>query len=64
MGQRFEAQIGRIKVELEKMVPNMKAVERLADVQAGLNEADAEADEARQESKAAKDRFQDLKKKR
>lgn len=53
-----------MKTELEKMAPNMKAAERLNDVQVGLNEADAEAEDARQESRLAKDRYQDLKKKR
>jgi structural maintenance of chromosome 1 len=53
-----------MRAELEKMVPNMKAVDRLADVEQGLNEAHAEEEEARKENKAAKDRFQDLRKKR
>lgn len=64
IGREFEAQISKMKAELEKLVPNMKAIERLADVQAGLDDAEKEAEAARRETKRAKDEFQDLKKKR
>ncbi|MDN8724021.1 hypothetical protein Q0M65_14150, partial [Staphylococcus aureus] len=42
----------------------MKAMERLSEVQKSLEEAEDEADETRQNSKAARDKFQALKKKR
>jgi len=53
-----------MKAEIERVVPNMKAVERLAEVQQHLAEAEEEADEARRASKAARDQFLALKKKR
>ena len=53
-----------MKVDLEKMAPNMKATERLSDVQAGLEDAEREAEDARKDSRLAKDTFQDLRKKR
>lgn len=42
----------------------MKAIDRLADVQANLDDAEKEAEAARRDSKRAKDDFQELKKKR
>jgi structural maintenance of chromosome 1 len=42
----------------------MKAIDRLKDVQASLDDVEKEAEAARRDSKRAKDDFQDLKKKR
>ena len=42
----------------------MKAIERLADVQQNLDEAEKEADQTRRDSKKAKDKYQDLRKRR
>lgn len=53
-----------MKTELERMVPNMKAMERLADVEAGLQDAEREAEDTRRESKTAKDKYLELRKKR
>ena len=65
-----------MRSELERMMPNMKAIDRLvnavkhrlmlslADVEGGLEDAEREAEETRRQSKDAKDRFQDLRKKR
>ncbi|KAL1406860.1 Structural maintenance of chromosomes protein 1 [Vanrija albida] len=64
VGRRFEAEIANKKAELERVVPNMKAMERLSEVQKSLEEAEEEADETRQSAKAARDKFQALKKKR
>ncbi|WRT67180.1 uncharacterized protein IL334_004146 [Kwoniella shivajii] len=64
VGREFEAQITKMKTDLEKVVPNMKAIDRLKDVEAGLEEAEDEAEETRRESKKAKDEFQSLKKRR
>ncbi|WVR05191.1 hypothetical protein IAU60_002203 [Kwoniella sp. DSM 27419] len=63
-GRELEDGITRLRAELEKMVPNMKAIDRLADVEAGLEEAEQEADDTRRESKRAKDEFQSLRKRR
>lgn len=46
------------------MAPNMKAIERLDDVQNKLNDAEGEAEAAKKESKAARDRFNEVKKER
>lgn len=46
------------------MAPNMKANERLDDVAVKLKDAEAEADLAKKESKAARDRFNEVKRKR
>ena len=46
------------------MAPNMKATERLDDVQHKLRDAEGEADTAKKESKAARDRFNDVKRRR
>jgi structural maintenance of chromosome 1 len=64
VGLELEAQINEMKADLEKMVPNMKAIDRLADVEASMAEAEREAEDTRRDSKAAKDRFNDLKRKR
>jgi len=53
-----------MKAELERMAPNMKATDRLADVEAGLLDAEREAEDTRRESKAAKDKYLELRKKR
>ncbi|EIW69438.1 hypothetical protein TREMEDRAFT_62305 [Tremella mesenterica DSM 1558] len=64
LGHNFEAQIAALKANLDKMIPNMKAIDRLADVQTGLDEAEREAEETRQESKRAREEYQQLRKKR
>lgn len=64
VAREYEAQIAKLKADLERVVPNMKAIERLADVQANLDDAEKEADSTRRDSKRAKDKFQDLKKQR
>ena len=46
------------------MAPNMKATERLGDVEHKLRDAEGEADAAKKESKAARDRFNDVKRRR
>jgi len=53
-----------MRSELERMIPNMKAMDRLADVEAGLQDAEREAEDTRRESKAAKDSYLELRKKR
>jgi structural maintenance of chromosome 1 len=53
-----------MKGDIEKVVPNMKAVDRLADVEANLDDAEREAEQTRKDSKKAKEDFQSLKKQR
>lgn len=53
-----------MKTDLEKLVPNMKARDRLQDVEEGLQEAEEEAEATRKESKRAREQFLDLKKRR
>lgn len=60
----FEAQIAKLKADLEKTVPNMKAIERLAEVQDNLDDAEREADQTRRDSKKAKEKYLELKKRR
>ena len=63
-GQNLEDEVERLKLELERIVPNMKALDRLKDVRAENDEAQKEVDEARRDNRAAQDRFQELKKRR
>ena len=46
------------------MAPNMKATERLDDVEHKLRGAEEEADVAKKDSKAARDRFNEVKRQR
>jgi structural maintenance of chromosome 1 len=64
VGHEFEAQIAKMKAEIERVVPNMKAIERLAEVQEGLEAAEVEADDARRASKQAREQFLELKRRR
>lgn len=63
-GQDLENQIEKMKADAERLVPNMRAVDRLADVQAALETAEDEAEAARQASKKAREEFLSIKKKR
>lgn len=53
-----------ISSELEKMAPNMKAVERLEGVESRLHDTDKEFEKSRRDAKAARERFQAVKEKR
>lgn len=46
------------------MAPNMKATERLDDVEHKLRDTEEEANTAKKDSKAARDRFNDVKRRR
>ncbi|PPQ70346.1 hypothetical protein CVT25_000126 [Psilocybe cyanescens] len=50
--------------EIERMAPNMKAMERLDDVENKLADTEKEAEKARKDSKTARDHFNDVKKRR
>ncbi|GJE85341.1 chromosome segregation protein SMC [Phanerochaete sordida] len=63
LGQ-LDEQIAKLTSDIEKMAPNLKAIDRLEDVEDKLLETEKEADKARKESKAARDTFNDIKKRR
>ncbi|KAK0449845.1 condensin complex subunit SMC1 [Desarmillaria tabescens] len=60
----FDASISKLNGEIERMAPNLKAMERLDDVEVKLAETEREAEQARKDSKNARDQFQEIKKKR
>ncbi|KAF8650227.1 hypothetical protein AX16_005342 [Volvariella volvacea WC 439] len=60
----FDNGIMKLNGEIERMAPNMKAMERLDDVEAKLADTEREADQARKDSKQARDHFNDVKKRR
>jgi structural maintenance of chromosome 1 len=61
---RFDEEITKVTAEIERMALNLKAVERLDDVEARLVETEKEADKARKDSKNARDQFNDVKQRR
>ncbi|KAG8997801.1 Structural maintenance of chromosomes protein 1 [Tulasnella sp. JGI-2019a] len=63
-GAELDAEIAKVITEIERMTPNMKAIEKLDDVEAKLAETDKEADKARKTSKDAREEFNQIKKKR
>ncbi|KAI5120058.1 hypothetical protein M0805_007809 [Coniferiporia weirii] len=64
MGAEFDSSIAKLNTEIERMAPNMKAMDKLDDVQSKLEETEKEADKARKDSKKARDEFSDIKKRR
>ncbi|TFK73385.1 condensin complex subunit SMC1 [Pluteus cervinus] len=60
----FDGSIVKLNGEIERMAPNMKAMDRLEDVEAKLADTEREADKARKDSKSARDQFNDVKKRR
>ncbi|CEL57424.1 Structural maintenance of chromosomes protein 1 OS=Schizosaccharomyces pombe (strain 972 / ATCC 24843) GN=psm1 PE=1 SV=2 [Rhizoctonia solani AG-1 IB] len=64
IGAELDAEITRLTGEIERMAPNMKAMERLDDVESKLAETEKEAEKARKESKQARDEFNEIKKRR
>ncbi|KIM86142.1 hypothetical protein PILCRDRAFT_334633 [Piloderma croceum F 1598] len=60
----FDTAITKFNGEIERMAPNMKAMDRLDDVEAKLANTEKEADKARKDSKNARDQFNDVKKRR
>ncbi|KZT24830.1 RecF/RecN/SMC protein [Neolentinus lepideus HHB14362 ss-1] len=63
-GAELEDAISKLNEEIERMAPNLKAVERLEDVESKLVETEKEAEKSRKESKTARDQFNDVKKRR
>jgi len=60
----FDASITKLNAEIERMTPNMKAMDRLDDVEVKLTETEKEAEKARKDSKNARDTFNDVKQRR
>jgi structural maintenance of chromosome 1 len=60
----FDASIAKLNAEIERMTPNMKAMDRLDDVESKLVETEKEAEKARKDSKNARDTFSDVKQRR
>ncbi|KAL0960255.1 hypothetical protein HGRIS_011886 [Hohenbuehelia grisea] len=60
----FDAEITKLSGEIERMAPNMKAIDRLEDVETKLAETEREAEKARKDSKTARDQFNDVKRRR
>ncbi|RUP47360.1 cohesin complex subunit psm1 [Jimgerdemannia flammicorona] len=62
--QKLQNEIKIITSEIERMAPNLKAVDRLDGVESRLRETEEEFDTARREAKTAKDKFTAIKQKR
>ncbi|KAJ7118550.1 P-loop containing nucleoside triphosphate hydrolase protein [Mycena crocata] len=60
----FDAEITKLNGEIERMAPNMKAIDRLEDVEAKLADTEKEADKARKDSRTAREDFNEIKRKR
>ncbi|KIM37018.1 hypothetical protein M413DRAFT_448746 [Hebeloma cylindrosporum] len=61
---RMDKEIAEKAIEIERMAPNMKVMERLDDVEMKLADTEKEAEKARKDSKAARDNFNEIKKQR
>ncbi|KAF8156010.1 condensin complex subunit SMC1 [Crassisporium funariophilum] len=61
---RYDKEIAEKTAEIERLAPNMKAVDRLDDVEIKLADTEKEADKARKDSKVAREQFNDVKKRR
>ena len=64
MEEELLEKIRTLSSELDRMAPNMKAIERLEGVENRLQEVEREFENSRKEAKRAKDRFQAVKDKR
>ncbi|KAK7020211.1 Structural maintenance of chromosomes protein 1 [Paramarasmius palmivorus] len=60
----YDARISKLTADIERMAPNMKAIDRLEDVEAKLAETEKETEKARQDSKSAREKFQKIQKDR
>ncbi|KAJ3798658.1 condensin complex subunit SMC1 [Lentinula aff. detonsa] len=60
----FDSQIAKLTAEIERIAPNMKAMERLDDVEQKLAETEAETEKARKDSKTAREKYQDVQRRR
>ncbi|KIM24825.1 hypothetical protein M408DRAFT_26772 [Serendipita vermifera MAFF 305830] len=64
LGEQLDTKIQTLTNEIDHMAPNMKANERLDDVAHKLKDAEAESEQAKKASKAARDRFNDVRRQR
>ena len=62
--KELDESIAKANAEIERMAPNLKALDRLDDVEAKLMETEKDAEKARKDSKSARDQFNDLKRRR
>lgn len=63
-GHEFEQQISSLSDDIEKMAPNLKAIEKLVDVESKLKSTERDNEEAKKAQKRARDDFLAVKKKR
>lgn len=64
MAAQLDGAVAKLSAEIERLVPNMKATDRLDDVEAKLADTEREAEKARKDSKSTRDEFNDVKKRR
>ncbi|KAJ3036857.1 Structural maintenance of chromosomes protein 1 [Rhizophlyctis rosea] len=64
MDARFQDKIKSMTSDIEKMAPNMRAVDKLGEVETKLRATAEEFDNARKEAKSAKDAFNSVKQRR
>lgn len=64
MELEFQETIKNLSAEIERIAPNMRAVDRLDEVENKLKETAKEFDNARKEAKSAKDAFTKIKQER
>ncbi|KAI0647638.1 cohesin complex subunit psm1 [Trametes meyenii] len=62
--KELDESIAKVNAEIEHMAPNLKAMDRLDDVEAKLVETEKEAEKARTDSKKAREQFNEIKRKR
>ncbi|EIW51887.1 cohesin complex subunit psm1 [Trametes versicolor FP-101664 SS1] len=62
--KELDESISKVNAEIEHMAPNLKAMDRLDDVEAKLVETEKEAERARTDSKKAREQFNEIKRKR
>ena len=60
LDSELQATISSLSTELEKMAPNMRAIDRLEGVEAKLKTTDKDFENARRAAKRAKDDFEDI----
>ena len=53
----FESEIDGLTLEIEKIAPNMKAIDKLNEVEEKLKGSAEEFDSSRKQAKSAKDKF-------
>lgn len=64
MEQSFAERIDEVRSEIDRMVPNMKANERLGDTETKLAQTEQEFERSRREAKRARDEFARIKRRR